>query len=206
MSKTTSSGQSWDDRYSEEGYAFGVEPNDFLVEVVGQIPVGDVLVLGDGDGRNGVYLAARGHRVVTIDLSPVGVEKSRALAASRGVSIDARVGDLETFDMGERKWDAIVSIFCHVPAVLRASSHERVRRALKPGGVYVLEAYNQANIGRGVGGPQSADMTVELTEMLETFHGWPMVVAREVERNIVEGKFHNGMSSTTQVLAMRPLD
>lgn len=200
----TSSGQSWDDRYSEDGYAFGTEPNDFLYEVVDQIPLGDVLVLGDGDGRNGVYLATRGHHVVTVDLSPVGVEKSLALAASRGVSIDARVGDLETFDMGERTWDAIVSIFCHVPTVLRTSVHAKVACALKSGGVFVLEAYNRANIGRGVGGPQSDDMTVELAEMLEVFDGWQMPIAREVERHIVEGKFHNGISSTTQCVVVRP--
>lgn len=206
MSKHTSSGQTWDERYSEEGYAFGEEPNDFLVEVTDRIPAGDVLVLGDGDGRNGVYLAQCGHRVVTIDLSPVGVEKSRALAASRAVTIDARVGDLETFDMGEHTWDAIVSIFCHVPSTLRDAVHRGIRQALKPGGVYVLEAYNEANIGRGVGGPQTPDMTVELAEVTDRFAGWEFDVAREVERDIVEGKFHNGVSATTQVLVRRPLD
>ena len=206
MASTTSSGQSWDDRYSEEGYAFGTEPNDFLVEVADRIPRGAVLVLGDGDGRNGVYLAECGHEVVSIDLSPVGVEKARALAASRGVSIDARVGDLATFDMGQEKWDAVVSIFCHLPAGLRADVHAGIHQALKPGGAFVLEAYNQANIGRGVGGPQSSDMTVELAEMKEAFDGWGMPVARTVERNIVEGKYHNGVSSTTQILAVRPHD
>jgi hypothetical protein len=70
----------------------------------------------------------------------------------------------------------------------------------------VFEAYRAANIGRGVGGPQSADMTVELEDLLHDLGGEPRMttdIGREVERNIVEGKYHNGMSATTQVLARK---
>ena len=204
MSKKTSSGQTWDERYSEEGYAFGVNPNDFLVEANSSLPSGDVLVLGDGDGRNGVFLAESGHRVVTVDLSEVGVKKAQQLAAQRGVNIDAQVADLETFAMGDEKWDAIVSIFCHVPTDLRRKVHRNIHKALKSGGVYVLEAYNKNNIGRGVGGPQTPDMTVELSELQKDFTGWSFEIARQVEREIVEGKFHNGMSATTQVVVRKP--
>lgn len=204
MSSTTSSGQSWDDRYREDGYAFGIEPNDFLVESITGMKRGDTLVLGDGDGRNGVFIAQQGHRVVTIDLSPVGVEKARELAASRGVGIDARVGDLDSFDMGDGIWDSIVSIFCHVPSALRRRVHANIKRALRPGGRFVLEAYTKANIGRGVGGPQNDDLTVELAELEADFAGWKFEVHQVVERNIVEGKHHNGMSSTVQFVAIKP--
>jgi SAM-dependent methyltransferase len=204
MASSTSNGQSWDDRYAEEGFAFGDQPNDFLVEVEQAIPRGDALVVGDGDGRNGVWLAEQGHTVTTIDLSPVGVEKAKRLATSRGTSINAQVGDLETFEMGNGAWDSIVSIFCHLPSELRNQVHEKVKRALKPGGVFVLEAYTKANIGRGVGGPQNDDLTVELAELENDFAGWALEVHRVVERNIVEGKYHNGMSSTVQFLARKP--
>lgn len=203
MSNTTSSGQSWDERYSGSEFAFGKEPNDFLVEVAPTLLVGDVLVLGDGEGRNGVYLAKLGHRVVTVDLSPVGVQKANQLAAELGVEIDARVADLANFEMGENAWDAIVSIFCHVPSALRSKVHESVKRALRPGGTFILEAYNAANIGRGVGGPQSDDMTVEIAEPRVQFVGWKFLVDRAVEREIVEGAFHSGLSSTTQFAAVK---
>jgi SAM-dependent methyltransferase len=203
---TTSSGQTWDERYSEEDFAFGTEPNDFLREVVDRLPVGRTLCLGDGEGRNGVFLAERGHRVVTLDLSPVGVLKARRLAAERGVAIDARVADLAQFEFADRAWDCIVSIFCHLPAPLRLAVHGAVPRALAAGGCFVLEAYRKANIGRGVGGPQSAEMTLELEEVLTgsgVSEELEIVIGREVERNIVEGRYHNGMSATTQVLARR---
>ena len=204
MSNTTSSGQSWDERYAEEGYAFGVEPNDLLVELAPKITIGDTLMLGDGDGRNGVYLAMLGHRVASIDLSSVGATKARKLAAERGVSIDARVGDLADFDMGVDCWDNIVSIFCHVPSDVRRFVHSNVIRALRPGGRFLLESYNAANIGRGVGGPQSNDLTVELAELEADFSGWNLEVHRAIDRQISEGKYHEGRSSTVQFLAVKP--
>ena len=204
MSNLTSSGQTWDDRYSEEGYAFGTEPNDFLVDSASVLTKGDTLVLGDGEGRNGVYLATLGHRVVTIDLSSVGVAKANHLAAQRGTSIDARVADLADFDMGTERWDNIVSIFCHVPTELRRRVHAGIKRALRPGGRFLLESYNAANIGRGVGGPQSTDLTVELAELESDFAGWNLEVHRAVDRQISEGKYHEGRSSTVQLLAVRP--
>ena len=112
MSSTTSSGQSWDEFYSELGFAFGTEPNDFLSEVAGDFAMGDSLVLGDGEGRNGGFLASLGHQVVTVDMSSVGVEKSIKLARENRVNIDAQVGDLSIFDLGVARWSSIVSIFC----------------------------------------------------------------------------------------------
>jgi SAM-dependent methyltransferase len=206
MSRTTSSGQSWDERYAEDGFAFGTEPNDFLREVAPTLPVGRTLCIGDGEGRNGVFLAELGHHVVTVDLSPVGVVKARRLAADRGVEMDAKVADLEVFDLGVDNWDCIVSVFCHLPAALRHRVYANVPAALRSGGCFVLEAYRAANIGRGVGGPQNAEMTVELEDVLSdigTTSGMSIIVGREVERDIVEGKYHNGRSATTQVLAKK---
>ena len=206
MSRTTSSGQSWDERYAEDGFAFGTEPNDFLREIADQLPVGRTLCLGDGEGRNGVFLAQLGHDVVTIDLSPVGVVKARRMAAERQVNIDAQVADLETYDLGVDKWDSIVSVFCHLPPTLRHKVHTAVPAALRHDGCFVLEAYRAANIGRGVGGPQNSEMTVELEDILHDLgdaNRLSLVIGREVEREIFEGKYHKGKSATTQVLARK---
>lgn len=204
MSIDTSGSQFWDERYGGEGFAFGHQPNDFLVEVEPTLLKGDTLMLGDGEGRNGVWMAQQGHRIVTVDLSAVGVAKARELARLRGVLIDARVGDLDTFDMGNERWDNVVSIFCHEPSELRHRVHANVKSALRPGGRFVLESYNAANIGRGVGGPQSDDITVELEELESDFAGWFFEIHREVDRSIVEGQFHSGQSSTVQFVAVKP--
>lgn len=203
-SHPSDAGAFWNERYAAEAFAFGTEPNDFLREVVPQLAIGDALCLGDGEGRNGVYLVQCGHRVTTVDLSAEGVRKAHELATQRNVAISAMVADLATWDMGTARWDMIVSVFCHVPSELRRRVHAGVRRGLRPGGLFVLEAYSAANIGRGVGGPQDVDLTVEVDELRNEFDGFEILMARSIERDIHEGLYHNGMSATTQFLARAP--
>lgn len=51
----------WDQRYSEPGYAYGTDPNDFLVASLGHLPAnGSILCLAEGEGRNSVFLACNG--------------------------------------------------------------------------------------------------------------------------------------------------
>ena len=64
----------WDERYDQDEFLFGTEPNDFLKEQAHRIPaVGKVLCLGDGEGRNGVWLAEQGDQVTSVDVSQVGL-------------------------------------------------------------------------------------------------------------------------------------
>src|SRR5512143_605970 len=89
----------WDARYGEPGFAYGEAPNDFLVEVEPLLPRrGRVLCLAEGEGRNAVFLATRRHDVTAVDLSAVGLEKTRALAASRGVAVHTVHADLATYE------------------------------------------------------------------------------------------------------------
>ena len=147
----------WDARYRTDDFVFGTAPNDFLAAEVARIPKGAVLCLGEGEGRNGVHLASLGYAVTGVDGSEVGLAKARRLAEARGVVLDTVVADLATFDLGEQRWQGIVSIFVHLPSALRADLYPRVVRALAPGGVLLLEAYTprQHGIG-GVGGPPPA--------------------------------------------------
>ena len=205
---TTSSGVSWDDRYRGTEFAFGTKPNDFLRECIETTNIAseaiDILCIGDGEGRNGVFLAAAGHRVTTVDLSPVGVCKARDLAKQRGVMVNSLVADLDNYDLGSEKWDLVVSIFCHMPPTLRTKVHREIIAALRPGGSFLMEAYRPANVGRGVGGPQNTELCVTLVEIETQFSDFSFVIAREVERDIAEGKFHSGFSATTQVLVRKP--
>ena len=57
----------WDERYSSDDYVYGTAPNDFLVSVADRLPGGRVLCLGEGEGRNAVWLAQRGLEVTAVD-------------------------------------------------------------------------------------------------------------------------------------------
>jgi len=193
----------WDDRYATHEHVFGTEPNDFLVEVAAAIPAGPVLCLGDGEGRNGVWLAGRGHAVTSVDQSRVGLAKAERLAEARGTRITTVVADVADLDLGSG-WAAVVSIFCHVPSALRATLYPRCAAALAPGGAFVLEAYTPAQIGRGTGGPAVADLTPTAAELAGLMAGLVIERLEERECRVVEGPAHTGDASVVQLVARRP--
>ncbi|MBI2407664.1 MAG: class I SAM-dependent methyltransferase [Gemmatimonadetes bacterium] len=194
----------WNERYSQPGYVYGTEPNDFLAAAAAQIPRGRVLSIGDGEGRNGVHLSTLGHAVTSVDSSTVGLAKARALAAQRGVTIETVEADLAVFDIAPAAWDGIVSIFCHLPPALRRRVHAQAVQGLVPGGVFVLEAYTPAQLALGTGGPSDAEMMPTLAVLRDELAGLEFVHALEMERDVQEGAYHRGRSAVVQVIARRP--
>jgi SAM-dependent methyltransferase len=195
----------WNSRYKTEEYQFGIEPNDFLVQVAGELASGKTLCLADGEGRNGVYLAGLGHEVTSIDLSSEGQGKARKLAEARGVNLKIVEANLVEFDLGEACWDCIVSIFFHLPARLRRELHARVSKALKPDGVLVLEAYTPRQLEFKTGGPPIADNLMTLDALREDFPVLDFEQAMEIDRDVIEGNLHNGPAAVVQILARKPV-
>ena len=197
--------ESWNLRYDRAEYVFGTEPNDFLREVADRIPPGPVLCLAEGEGRNAVYLAGRGHAATAVDQSDVGIAKAQRLAAECGVAIETAVADLGQYRIEPGAWAGIVSIFWHVPADLRAAVYRRAVAGLQPGGVFVLEAYTPAQIGLGTGGPGDAALTPTLAQLREELAGLEVEIGQELSREVLEGIGHTGWSHIVQVLARKPL-
>ncbi|MGE5153645.1 MAG: SAM-dependent methyltransferase [Bdellovibrio bacteriovorus] len=194
----------WDERYSAEGYAYGTEPNDFLAAKAGLLPLGRILCLGEGEGRNAVWLAEQGYEVTAVDASGVGLHKARALAAGRGVRITTVHEDLAHYEMEPEAWNGIVSIFCHLPAPLRAQVHRDCVAGLSPGGVMLLEAYTPDQVGRGTGGPPAAALMMDAETLRLELAGLEILELAETQREIHEGTFHNGLGAVVQLVARRP--
>lgn len=193
----------WEERYSGDHYFYGTEPNGFLRDYVAMLPMGDILCLAEGEGRNAVFLASTGRRVSSVDLTEAGVMKTLRLAAERGVEVDARVGDLSTYDLGNQKWDGIVSVFAHMPPQVRTQLHHRVVEALRTDGIFLLEAYTPDQIGRGTGGPQSVEMTMTMSALEQELTPLEFLHAAETERVVVEGTGHTGSAAVVQVIARK---
>lgn len=197
----------WDKRYSEEGFAYGTAPNDFLKAEFSKLPKGGkVLCLAEGEGRNAVFLAKQGYDVTAVDQSSVGLEKAHKLAAEQGVKITTVVANLNEYDLGVDAWDGIVSIFAHVPLELRLKLHKQAVAALKENGVFMLEAYTAAHIDMdGVGGPPASqiDMFMSLEGLQQELNGLDFIIGAEVEREISEGNYHQGKGAVVQVVACK---
>lgn len=194
----------WDDRYSEDGYAYGTEPNDFVREQAHRIPEGPVLCVAEGEGRNAVHLAELGHAVTAVDASSVGMQKAGALAEERGVTISTVVADLSTYAVEAGAWAGVVSVFAHVPPQVRVELHRKLVAGLRPGGVLILEAYTPDQIGRGTGGPPVPGPMMTLEGLRTELAGLDLVIGRELVREVHEGRYHTGEAAVVQIVGVHP--
>lgn len=193
----------WDDRYSHPNHVFGYRPNDFLVEASVMLPRhGRVLVLGDGEGRNGVWLAEQGHHVTSVDVSRVAVEKARAWASGKSVEVDAHVAELGTWldtDAALGPWDGVVNIFGHFPADLRARIAEALTPRFTARGVLIMELFTPAQVSMGTGGPSDESLLSTRERVQAEWRGLRLDL-RMLERRVFEGMAHQGLASVIQVL------
>jgi len=86
----------WNDRYSNTTFAYGEQPNLYLKEQLEKLSAGNILFPAEGEGRNAVFAAKIGWNVSAFDISDEGKNKAMRLAASNGVAIDYRVGEIES--------------------------------------------------------------------------------------------------------------
>lgn len=194
----------WNERYGEAAFVYGLEPNEFLVFAAPWLPAGSaVLSLGEGEGRNALFLVKAGHQVVAVDQSDVGLAKAALLAREAGCSVSTQVADLADFDLGDDRYDAIVSIFCHLPAALRQSIHTRIKRALRPGGLYITESYSPEQLQYDSGGPKDGEMLVALEELTREFADFEQLHAYAGTREVNEGEFHRGLAAVTQFVGRK---
>lgn len=194
----------WDERYQSEDFVYGTEPNDFLRSQIDHLPAGRILCLAEGEGRNAVFLAQRGFTVTAVDQSAVGLAKAERLAAQRGVRIETVVADLTDFHIDPEAWDGIVSIFAHTPPPVRRHIHREVVGGLKPGGVFVLEAYRPEQLRYNTGGPPVAEMMMDLSGLSAELAGLDFEHAEETVREVQEGPLHHGQGAVVQIRARKP--
>jgi SAM-dependent methyltransferase len=191
----------WDERYRDEQFVYGESPNEYLAAQRERFRPGmRALVPGDGEGRNGVWLAEQGLDVVTVDLSEAGVHKARRLAAKRGVAIHAIQADLATWAWPVGEFDVVAAIFLHLPPDLRALVHRNMLRSLRPGGLLVIEAYRPEQVQYrqthgSRGGPPGAEMMFTEAMLREDFAHGEVVELASGDVDLKEGANHFGLGA-----------
>ncbi len=193
----------WDERYAEEEYAYGKQPNDFLVESFKVIPKGKVLSLAEGEGRNAVFLAQQGYDVTAVDGSSVGLEKAQKLAQEKGVKITTIQADLDSYEIETNMWDGIISIFCPLTESQRQRIHQQVVLGLKENGVYLIEAYTPEQVELGTGGGKSIETMTTKQSLEQDLSALKFLKLHQTIREIIEGKYHTGIGSVVQGIAVK---
>jgi SAM-dependent methyltransferase len=195
----------WDQRFAEPGYKYGTEPNAFLREQATRLaPASRVLVPGDGEGRNGVWLAEHGHSVTSVDYSSVGLQKAQALAARRGVSLVTELVDLTDWAPEPAMLDAVVLVYTHLPSAIRQPAHRRLALGLRPGGWLLLEAFHPEQLAHSSGGPKDVDMLYTPKVLGADFAGLLRCeLSWHGEIQLSEGLGHQGLAHVTRWLGQR---
>lgn len=199
------SGNIWDERYAGEQYHFGTAPNDFLASQHSVLKPGmRCLAVADGEGRNGVWLAEQGLQVVSMDGSPVAVAKARKLAQERGVNIECEVADLLDWECGEGCFDMVVAIFIQfLSPEQRGTVFARLKRALKPGGLFLLQGYTPRQLDFRTGGPSQGDNLYTEAMLRSAFSDMDIVHISEHVSFISEGEGHFGVSALMDLVARK---
>jgi SAM-dependent methyltransferase len=197
----------WDERYQGEAYLFGEAPNAFLAAQAHRLRPGlSALAVADGEGRNGVWLAEQGLDVLSVDSSPVAQAKAARLAQARGTTLRLEEVDLASWTWPEAHFDVVAAIFIQFAGPeLRDEIFAGLKRALKPGGLLLLEGYRPEQIDYGTGGPRAPENLYTEALLRAAFGDLEIVDLSAYDAVIEEGAGHSGQSALIDLVARRPV-
>lgn len=190
----------WNERYSNNEFAYGEQPNNYLREQLEKLKAGTILFPAEGEGRNAVYAAQIGWTVAAFDISVEGQKKAFQLAERKNVTLNYGVGELEKMNYADEQFDAIGLIYAHFPAPIKSIYHKALDKYLKPGGVIIFEAFSKKHIdyvakNEKVGGPKDIASLFSIEEIKTDFPNYDFEELVEMEIELKEGLFHNGQGS-----------
>jgi len=198
----------WNDRYRNNEYAYGELPNNYFKEQLEKLIVGTLLLPAEGEGRNAIFAAKKGWSVSAFDISAEGKNKAERLARTNSVTIDYRVGLLESLDYGEGQFDVIALIYAHFPAGIKSLYHKTLDKYLRKDGLIIFEAFSKQHVhfvskNDKVGGPKDIELLFSIEEIKSDFPNYVFKELEEIEIELSEGLYHNGKGSVLRFVAQK---
>jgi cyclopropane fatty-acyl-phospholipid synthase-like methyltransferase len=198
--------ETWDARFSSDEYIFGTEPNVWLAQHTDLFKPGmRVLAVADGEGRNSVWMAQQGLQVDAFDISPVGIEKAKKLAQQQGVEVNFSIHGVEDYPWTTGTYDAVVAIFIQfADPETRATLFKRMKSALKPDGMILLQGYTPKQLEYKTGGPPNLSHLYTEELLQDAFGDLDISELNAYEQVLTEGTQHHGQSALIGLVARRP--
>lgn len=195
----------WNGRFAGADYLFGTEPNEFLVSQRHRLHSGQqALMVADGEGRNGVWLAQQGLSVVSVDFSPVAQAKARMLANRAGVSMEVVEANIGDWAWPEKAFDLVAAIFIQfAPPEMRERIFVGMEKALKPGGVLIMQGYRPEQVDYGTGGPPRRENMYTESLLRAAFGDMNILHLEQHDSVIKEGTGHDGISALIDFVAQK---
>ena len=196
----------WDERYSANEFAYGVEPNVFFEKVINDLKLkGTILLPAEGEGRNAVFAAKKGLDVSCFDMSLQGKQKALKLASLNNVNINYVVGEFSEINFKENSFDVIALIYAHFPLNVKSQYHQKVTKWLKKDGILILEGFSKKQLeinkeNKNSFGPKSIEMLYSLEEIENDFKALERIQLFEEIIDLNEGIHHKGKGSVIRFI------
>jgi SAM-dependent methyltransferase len=197
-------GKFWDKRYSSIGFVYGTEPNTFFKDELDKLKAGNILLLGEGEGRNAVYAAAKGWNVDAVDFSTIAKKKALKLAEENSVSINYEITDLSEYKPKSSYYNAAAIIFLHLNPKIRSDVHSKVVDSLIPGGTLIIEVYEKKQLGKDSGGPKNIDMLYSKEELKDDFKKMKIIMLGKEIITLNESEQHAGEAVVLRLIGIKP--
>jgi hypothetical protein len=194
----------WNEKYGAHDYFYGLNPNDFLKEGALEYgPFKEALCLGEGEGRNALFLMSQGTNCHSIDLSSVGLEKLMSKAGEFPVACTVEAGSILDIEVEKGKYDLVTAIWLHGDDQVKKRTAELASQALMPGGFFILEAYTPDQIPYATGGPKSPELMYTSGLLNDLYSEFEIIKCEEKLRDVQEGTGHFGKSAVVQFIARK---
>ena len=192
----------WNEKFQGEELLYGKEPNNFIKENIELlINAKKVMCLGEGEGRNALFLAEKGLEVEALDASDIALFKLRQSAKENYLSIKIRHTLLEYWEP-EQTYGAIICTYLHLPKQHQKELFEKSLQALQEGGVFIAELFSESQINFHSGGPKNIGLLYDFNDVLDTLKLLPCEVIKLSQEVIIlnEGKKHVGRASVIRII------
>jgi hypothetical protein len=192
----------WDERFGEEEYAYGIEPNSFFREQIGLLSPGSLLLPAEGEGRNAVYAAGLGWDVTAVDYSVTAKKKALLLANEKGVEIEYKNAALADYRC-HSKFNAVGLVYIHFRPEDRVRFHHSVVNCLQEGATLIAELFHKDQLLNRTGGPPSIEMLYTSEMLREDFKALEIDYLADERITLEEGRYHNGPADVVRLVARK---
>ena len=168
----------WDGKYSTEEYVYTTVVNTFVKEHLEDLPVGKLIDLAGGEGRNSVFFAEKGWMVENIDFSKVALDKFMHLADERGVAANCIPTRADATDFVSQLAPVDVGIIAYlqIPEEQLRVAIGRLFENIASGGVFFGVWHARENLEGGFGGPQNPKVLPTVNLLLDILEYLPVEV------------------------------
>ena len=195
----------WNAKFYTKDFIYGEAPNNFVKENIELfVNTKKVMCLGEGEGRNAIYLADKGMEVEALDISDIALKKLRRRAKESYLFIKTR-HTLFEYWQPDTHYDAVVCTYLHLPKHNQIMLFEKALMALNTNGYFIAELFSESQIHFSSGGPKNIALLYDLNDILDIVKTLPCKIIKLAQEVIVlnEGDKHVGRASVIRIILQK---